>query len=569
MAGDEMFEWLSQELAQERMELEKRHVELLKELSRKIGSKTPRGPLGALEVLRLAKPSQPEEAEAKASNYALTVLTPKSAETAKRSESAKSGGISFSQVGDAAIDSQMVQDVEDQMKAEEEEAKRKHKMQKKEQSELSNTLSRKSKQVKNTASDAWKPVWIIQHPAFELGYALCIMLHAVLMAAELQYRAMDVGYAVSYPHFTQKSEEALPALVDVFNVAEWVFGILFLIEAILKLMGLRCAYFKELWNCFDFILCIFWIADRALENMPFDTSMLRLLRLARLLRLVKLARTVQGFDALAVMTTSLHGSIHALIWVAVLLVLVQMTFALLLSQVLLFYIEDESQPLDDRKAIFEYFGNFTRAMLSMFEITLGNWPPVARLLQEKVNPWFVIFSIGHKIIFGFACLAVINGVFMQETFKVAQQDDQIMLRTVETKKNAHRRKMKMFFQHANEDEDNILSIEEWKEVIAEEKVKHWFAAQGLSISDPELLWKILDTSGDRELDLEELIQGTARLQGPAKSLDLAILNLEHKTLQEQMKELSQNVELLRQQTGLLLRTIYDRTSLNSECTIRT
>lgn len=29
-------------------------------------------------------------------------------------------------------------------------------------------------------------------------------------------------------------------------------------------------------------------------------------------------------------------------------------------QVLLFYIEDESQPLDDRKAIFEYFGNFTR-----------------------------------------------------------------------------------------------------------------------------------------------------------------------------------------------------------------
>jgi len=39
------------------------------------------------------------------------VLTPKSAETAKRSE-----GITFSQVGEAAIDSQMVQDVEDEMK---------------------------------------------------------------------------------------------------------------------------------------------------------------------------------------------------------------------------------------------------------------------------------------------------------------------------------------------------------------------------------------------------------------------------------------------------------------------
>lgn len=58
------------------------------------------------------RPSQADwTEEAKASNYALTVLTPKSAETAKRSE-----GITFSQVGEAAIDSQMVQDVEDEMK---------------------------------------------------------------------------------------------------------------------------------------------------------------------------------------------------------------------------------------------------------------------------------------------------------------------------------------------------------------------------------------------------------------------------------------------------------------------
>lgn len=40
-------------------------------------------------------------------------------------------------------------------------------------------------------------------------------LDEVLMAAELQYRAMDVGYAVSYPHFTQKSEEEGPHVLGV------------------------------------------------------------------------------------------------------------------------------------------------------------------------------------------------------------------------------------------------------------------------------------------------------------------------------------------------------------------
>ena len=31
--------------------------------------------------------------------------------------------------------------------------------------------------------------------------------------------------------------------------------------------------------------------------------------------------------------------------------------------------------------------------------------------------------------------------------------------------------MQMFFQHANDDDDNILSMDEWKEVLGEEKAK--------------------------------------------------------------------------------------------------
>ena len=56
----------------------------------------------------------------------------------------------------------------------------------------------------------------------------------------------------------------------------------------------------------------------------------------------------------------------------------------------------------------------------MFEITLGNWPPVARILQENVSEFYVAFSIIHKLVIGFAVIGVINGVFMQETFKVLQ-----------------------------------------------------------------------------------------------------------------------------------------------------
>eukprot|EP00971_Amphidinium_carterae_P103004 2038756-Amphidinium_carterae.1 len=31
-----------------------------------------------------------------------------------------------------------------------------------------------------------------------------------------------------------------------------------------------------------------------------------------------------------------------------------------------------------RMAVYEYFGTFSRSLLSLFEMTLANWPPVAR-----------------------------------------------------------------------------------------------------------------------------------------------------------------------------------------------
>ena len=42
--------------------------------------------------------------------------------------------------------------------------------------------------------------------------------------------------------------------------------------------------------------------------------------------------------------------------------------------------------------------------------------------------WYSIFSVAYKLIVGFAAVGIINGVFMQETFKVAASDDKLMMR---------------------------------------------------------------------------------------------------------------------------------------------
>merc|ERR1719359_880944 len=109
-------------------------------------------------------------------------------------------------------------------------------------------------------------------------------------------------------------------------------------------------------------------------KLPIDTMLLRLLRLAKLLRLIKVLKSLTGFDQLFLMLTALRGSFRILCWVACILFTCLIAFALLSNQLLVANImESEDVSLETRRRCFQYFGTFSRALFSMFEMTLANW----------------------------------------------------------------------------------------------------------------------------------------------------------------------------------------------------
>jgi len=227
--------------------------------------------------------------------------------------------------------------------------------------------------------------------------------------------------------------------------------------------------------------------------------------------------------------------------------------AFLLNEILsATYLMDETQPKEHRQRVFAYFGTCSRAILSMFELTLGNWPEIARILQDRVSEWYFLFSIAHKVTIGFAVIGVINGVFMQETFKVAGSDDKIMMRQRERERRLHTKKMKVLFEHADESGDGVLDIDEFRQVMKNPSVRTWLAAQDLHMNTPEAsdqLFRLLD-DGDAALTAQELVEGVARLKGPAKSMDLAVFNLEFRKFKEDVTRLGELAEMLSGTLGL-------------------
>ena len=79
--------------------------------------------------------------------------------------------------------------------------------------------------------------------------------------------------------------------------------------------------------------------------------------------------------------------------------------------------------------------------------------------------------MAYKLIVGFAAVGIINGVFMQETFKVAASDDKLMMRQKATgavpfgrclsgqerDRMLHTKKMKTLFEAADESGDGYIA----------------------------------------------------------------------------------------------------------------
>eukprot|EP00929_Paragymnodinium_shiwhaense_P062335 TRINITY_DN31125_c0_g1_i1.p1 TRINITY_DN31125_c0_g1~~TRINITY_DN31125_c0_g1_i1.p1 ORF type:complete len:791 (+),score=154.01 TRINITY_DN31125_c0_g1_i1:87-2459(+) len=413
---------------------------------------------------------------------------------------------------------------------------------------------------------------IVSSSHFESFFAMLILLNCLVMAAELQCTGMVYGnFAFEFDYID------LSRAPEIFVAIEWIFGTLFTLEWLLRIAGLGRYYIfspaerresendsmlilndlfdspetkaaslaartckfalrciravrrLDFWALLDTLIVVMWVLTSALESdnskHRINPTFLRLVRTGKLLRMLRLVRAIRGFDSLYLLTTTLRSSGSALCWSILLLVLVQAIIAFVMCQVLGQFYVDENNPYESRRLIYLYFGTFSRAMLTMFELALGNWVPVSRDLMEKVSEFYVLFILFHKCVIGFAVVNVINGVFLQKTFAVAAADDQIMMTTKARAAKMHALRMKRLFESADSNNNGVLDREEFRDAMQDPILKDWLSAMEIQVVDEDAFFDLI-SCGDGCITQQELEQETARLKGNARSVDVELRFLE-------------------------------------------
>lgn len=235
---------------------------------------------------------------------------------------------------------------------------------------------------------------------FELFVMGLIMANVLLMASR-HYNASDTYN-------------------DAFDVINMVFSCIFLLEVIVKMIGLTVrGYFASKWNIFDFtIVSINWIAfilTAVWDDLGVDFKVLRVVRVARMFRLVRTSMRLRAiFFTLMISLPSLAN-------VGALLLLLYFIFSVAAQN--LFWEVPFGSFVDEHAN----FRSFWRSMVTMFRMSTGeSWNGLMHECAKHTSDSVALVFFGSFVVLGqFLMLNLFVAVILEnfENEMAANEED--------------------------------------------------------------------------------------------------------------------------------------------------
>mmetsp|Transcript_41501 Transcript_41501/g.96560 ORF Transcript_41501/g.96560 Transcript_41501/m.96560 type:complete len:734 (+) Transcript_41501:67-2268(+) len=362
----------------------------------------------------------------------------------------------------------------------------------------------------------------LESTQYEVAIASFLMINVLWMAMELQLFGTTAGFRLQVESGPIIPSENYSSAKNFFIYGDMVFNSVFALDVFTRIIFLGLRFWKSILNYVDVLVTAASIVESYFlytSFLPIRSVVFRLLRVGKLVRAVRMVGMTSMLTSLHLLLKCLASSRAMLFWSFCLLAFVQCLAGLVVSILCQDFIEDPSQDRTLRENVYRYYGTFTRTFLTMFEILFANWSPPCRVVVENISELFSIFFLLYRCVLGFAVLNVVNAVFVQQTMKTAESDEELAFRQKQKDSASYARKVKKLFQSMDVSGDGAINLEEFSKLVASPKLKFWMGQLELEYHDLLSLFEFL-ANGDGEITLHEFIDGAAKLRGSAKAIDI-------------------------------------------------
>jgi len=358
--------------------------------------------------------------------------------------------------------------------------------------------------------------------------AVLVCIHLALMIAMSEVEVETSRFYLGL------SEMPSDRWQNYFETAELFFFFVYLLDVLLRVCLLRSKWPYDpqqgtvmFMNLFDAFLVLVNVVELMLMSgsnaQESPSTSIRVVKLLRVVRTLRIVKTFAAFRQLRILVASCIASIGALLWSMVLLLLLKLSFALLISEQLQGFIQDETADLEARKELFYLYGSFSRALYTMYEITYsGGWFVRVRPAVDKVSGWYAIPFLTYITLVVFAVLRVVTALFIKETLESTANDADLAIEIQRHAGSKLSRKLEVLFNAFDRNGNGTLSREEWELAMSLPSVSQYMQALDIRMLNCESLFDVLD-DGDNEVTISEFCKGLKQVKGQARALDVVFL----------------------------------------------
>jgi len=358
--------------------------------------------------------------------------------------------------------------------------------------------------------------------------SVLILVYILVLLVSVQFEGSEMGIRLGFV----EGEES-PNSIMVVYLLEHVFVVIFVIEAVVRLVMHKSGFFLRegrfrYFNTFDLLIVVVSCLDLYVfqtvygtKNMPF--SMFRVLRLLRVLRSARVLMQNPAFRPLRVVLTAIYSSLKTVFWSMVVLTGVMSMAALFVCQTVAAQLDDSSIDLEARTIVFLRYGTMARAVWTFFQLTFsGGWPGYVLQLVNDFNHLYAVFFFVYIVVVVFTMFRIVTAIFVRDSMAQAAKDHELAVQQKLDHKKEYVESMLAFFHAADSSGDGVLSSAEFHDILANEKVTSWLNLMDIDIVEATDLFSVLAGEDDK-VSLEEFKRGILHVKGHARSEDVVAI----------------------------------------------